>query len=85
MKNANAASEGTQRQLMRERGIMGANPEVLPVVEMDAENATGFAEVTATEVEERLHFAPVGAPVQVSEIVPVNPVPGLSCKLYCAV
>ena len=39
------------------------------------------AEPLATVMPGALHVAPVGAPVQVKDTVPLNPAPGVACSV----
>ena len=55
---------------------------VFPIVETLTEKDAGLAVLIVRDAGETVHLAAVGAPVQVSETVPVKPVPGLSWSAY---
>ena len=57
----------------------------MPVVVMSAVNEMGFEEATAIVAGLSEQVAAVGAPVQEIATLPLKPVPGVSCKLNCAV
>ena len=61
---------------------MAGGASALPVVETMTENGAGFAVETVSELGETLQMVARGAPVQESETIPLNPVPGASCKEY---
>ena len=52
-----------------------------PAVETDTVNGAGAPFAMVTE-EGTWHVALRGAPLQVSETVPLKPAPGLSCSRY---
>ena len=65
--------------------IKGDAAEALPLVVIFAVKATGFDEATFTVSGENEHAVASGRPEQDIEMLPVNPVPGLTCKEYSAV